>query len=176
MAELHFNPQEHRPSDGTRKLLPEGDYVGIIEEAEVKENSKKNGSYLQVKIQIVSGEHQGEIVYDTFNLQNPSDKAVKVAQESLTALCYALGRVNPISKTEDLIGPSFNFKLKVEPASKGPDGKEYPPKNLVARYLFDKSILNGGVPAKAATPKTVAATEGPGRVSSDPSDPDFVPF
>lgn len=168
MTKLYFNPQEHRPSDGTRKLLPEGDYVGIIDEAEVKENSNRNGSYLQVKIQIVQGEQQGETVYDTFNLQNPSDKAVKIAQESLTALCYAIGRVNPISKTEDLLNQPFNFRLKVEPESKGKDGKTYPPKNLVARYLFDKSILNGG--PKAAP---VQAAPGAEVVSFDK---DQVPF
>jgi Protein of unknown function (DUF669) len=157
MTDFYFNPQEHRPSDGTRKLLSEGDYVGAIESVDVKPNSKGNGSYLQIEIAILSGEFQGETVRDMFNLDNPNPRAVKIAQESLTALCYAMGRINPLGKAEDLLNQPFNFRIKVEPASKAPDGKDYPAKNLVARYIFDKNILKGGSPKTAVAGAASAA-------------------
>lgn len=70
--------------------IPDGEYVAIITESEMKPTSKGTGQYLQVKMEIVDGQHKGRTLFDRFNLQNPSEQAVNIAMRQFSALCHAV--------------------------------------------------------------------------------------
>lgn len=71
--------------------LPVGQHLVCIIHAEAKPNSKATGTFAALTIECVSGDHTGKTITDRLNLQNPNDKAVRIATEKLGQYLAALG-------------------------------------------------------------------------------------
>lgn len=74
-------------------VLDPGDYVVAITASEVKENSKKNGHFLELTLDVLEGPAKGRKIFDSLNLDNPSAQAVEIAQATLSAICHAVGKL-----------------------------------------------------------------------------------
>jgi len=100
MASLNgFNASDVDPA-ADFEAIPPGQYTAIITESENKPNKAGTGSYLQLTLQIVDGEHKGRLLWARLNLDNPSETAVKIARGQLSALCRAVNVLQPRDSLE----------------------------------------------------------------------------
>jgi hypothetical protein len=90
---MEFNAGDVAPSSGSG-AIPKGDYTVVVEQSEVKENSKGTGYYLALTYQVVDGEHKGWKLWQYINHINASEKAQQIGRAELSALCRACGVMN----------------------------------------------------------------------------------
>jgi hypothetical protein len=137
MADLrgHYD-SEAEPSSGF-EVLPAGTYTVKITGGDWKNSNAKDeygnlkgGRYLQIDMEVVDGPHQGSVIVDRFNLDNPSREAVRIANSQFAALRKAVGIPNP-KDTADMVGPRFQLALKCEKRRDDPDKMT----NRVQRYV-----------------------------------------
>ncbi len=74
-----FNAADVEPAKAF-EVLPQGDYLAIIESTEMKETKAKTGTYIEVVLQIVDGEHKGRKLWERLTWTNPSEKAVTIGR------------------------------------------------------------------------------------------------
>ena len=100
MAELNgFNANEVDPTTNFDPI-PAGKYVAVITESEDKDNKARTGRYLQFTFQIIEGEYKGRFLWARLNLNNPNETAVKIARGELSAICRAVGVLQPKDSSE----------------------------------------------------------------------------
>ena len=129
----------------TYEPLPADWYKCVITDTEEKPNSKRTGSYLELKIEVIDGQYQGRLVFERLNLKNPNTTAVEIAQRSLSSICRAIG-VNSPKDSADLRDKPMMVKLAVKPA----DG-QYGASNEVKGYDAVDGATAAPAPAAAAT-------------------------
>jgi hypothetical protein len=113
MASLNgFNADEHEQSDDFVPI-PAGDYIAVITDSERKPNSKGTGSYLAFTHEVVEGEYAGRKVFANLNIDNPSAKAVAIANGELSAICKAVGVPRP-NDTVELHNLPMRIRVIVE--------------------------------------------------------------
>ena len=95
MADLNgFNATEVEPTTSFEPL-PAGKYLAAITESEMKPTKSGTGSYLQLTFTILEGEHKNRVLWARLNLNNPNTTAVKIARSELSAICHAVGVMQP---------------------------------------------------------------------------------
>ena len=95
MANLNgFNATEVEPTTSFEPL-PAGKYLAAITESEMKPTKSGSGSYLQLTFMILEGEYKNRILWARLNLHNPNATAVKIARSELSAICHAVGVMQP---------------------------------------------------------------------------------
>lgn len=129
-----FNAAEVEPNVGF-DAIPAGDYDAVITASEMKETKSGEGQYLQLTLQILSGEYQNRKLWDRLNLQNKNEKAVQIARGTLSAICRAVGVLTPNDSSE-LHDKPLRIRVKVR---KDQDGNA---QNEIGSY----SKRGGGVP------------------------------
>ena len=141
-----FNAENVEPN-APRDPIPAGWYKAVIEATEEKPTKAQTGSYLQLTIQVIEGEHAGRKVIDRLNLNNPNATAVEIAQRTLSSICRAVGVMTP-RDSADLMDKPMMVKVKVKPAS-----GEYSASNEVDDYAApDKAAAPAVASGGAATP------------------------
>jgi hypothetical protein len=143
MADLQgFNANNVEPARDFEPI-PAGKYLAMITASEMKANKAGTGRFLELTFQIMEGEHKGRLLWNRFNLDNPSDMAVKIAQGELSALCRAVGVMTPRDSVE-LHNLPLAIKVKCK---KRKDTDEIT--NEIRGY--EKRETGGGRPPQAAT-------------------------
>lgn len=100
MANLSgFNANEVEPASGF-EVIPPGKYVAVITETEVKKNKAGTGTYLQLTFQVIEGDCKNRFLWARLNLDNPNATAVKIARAELSAICRAVGVLQPKDSCE----------------------------------------------------------------------------
>jgi hypothetical protein len=130
-----------------REPVPAGWYKAVITSSEEKPTKAQTGSYLQMGIEIIEGDHAGRKVTERLNLNNPNSTAVEIAQRTLSSICRATGVMTP-RQSDDLHDKPMMVKVKVKPGD-----ASYGPSNEVDDYA---PVEKGAAPASssggAATP------------------------
>ena len=99
MANLNgFDANQHEPSGFD--VLPAGDYDVCIVASEMKPTKAGTGSFLYLKLQVLTGPYQNKPLFDRLNLDNPNATAVKIAKGTLSAICRAVGVMTPKDSSE----------------------------------------------------------------------------
>ena len=130
--------------------LPAGKYIAVVSESELKPTKAGGGKYLQLTFQIIEGEHKGRLVWARLNLENKSEMTVKIARGELSAICRAVGVMQPRDSVELHNVPlEINVGLK-----KRDDNGEF--NNVIKGYA-----KKGGSVGAATAPRP-AAGSGPG--------------
>jgi hypothetical protein len=80
--------------------IPAGKYLAVISDSEYKPTKAGGGKYLQLTFQIIEGEHKGRLVWARLNLENKSEMTVKIARGELSAVCRAVGVMQPKDSIE----------------------------------------------------------------------------
>ena len=158
MADLMgFDASKVQPNEPSTPV-PKGDYQVIILESESKPTAKGDGHLLNMVLQVVEGPFKGKKLYDRLNLWNKSEKATKIAQGTLSAICRAVNVLTP-RNSDDLHNRTLTAVVDVS---------EYQGKlrNEVKGY---KPKQTGVV-----DPVTVTATGEPVATSGKPNP--FTPF
>lgn len=75
--------------------IPAGKYLAAITESEMKPTKNGSGSYLQLTFTVLEGEHKGRVLWARLNLNNLNATAVKIARSELSAICHAVGVMQP---------------------------------------------------------------------------------
>jgi hypothetical protein len=95
MADLMgFDAAKVEPNEPA-SAVPKGEYQVIIVESESKPTAKGDGHLLNMVLQVVEGPFKGKKLYDRLNLWNKSEKATKIAQGTLSAICRAVNVLTP---------------------------------------------------------------------------------
>ena len=95
MANLNgFNATEVEPTTSFEPL-PAGKYLAAITESEMKPTKNGTGSYLQLTFTVLEGEYKNRVLWARLNLNNPNATAVKIARSELSAICHAVGVMQP---------------------------------------------------------------------------------
>lgn len=100
MADLRgFDAQTVEPNDSFDPL-PNGDYLCIITASEMRPTKAGDGAYLELEMQVLEGQYQGRKLWDRLNLNNANDTTVKIAKGTLSAICRAVGVLQPKDSCE----------------------------------------------------------------------------
>lgn len=161
MAKFGFNaaevdvtaPAEYDP-------IPEGEYVLKALEAEEKETSRGDGSYIKAKFEVVKGEHAGRLLWQNFNINNPSEKAQRIGRQQLVAWATACGRPEA-DDTDKLLEKPFRAAVAIEPASNG-----YKASNKIKAFLFEQAGSAAPAAPVAKSPPPARAVQKPAAASS----------
>ena len=141
-----FNAENVEPN-APRDPIPAGWYKAVIEATEEKPTKAQTGSYLQLTIQVIEGEHAGRKIIDRLNLNNPNATAVEIAQRTLSSICRAVGVMTP-RDSADLMDKPMMVKVKVKPAS-----GDYSASNEVDDYAApDKASAPAAASGGSSTP------------------------
>ena len=141
-----FNAENVDPN-APRDPIPAGWYKAVIEATEEKPTKAQTGSYLQLTIQVIEGDHAGRKITDRLNLNNPNATAVEIAQRTLSSICRAVGVMTP-RDSSDLMDKPMMVKVKVKPAS-----GDYSASNEIDDYAApDKASAPAAASVGASTP------------------------
>jgi hypothetical protein len=80
--------------------IPDGEYEVVITKSQNKPTKAGTGSYLELQMQVVSGEYAKRTLWQRLNLKNPNPVAVEMAKRELSSICHATGVLRPKSKEE----------------------------------------------------------------------------
>ncbi len=97
MADLRgFDAQTVEPNDSFDPIP----YLCIITASEMKPTKAGDGAYLELELQVIEGPYQGRKLWDRLNLNNANDTTVKIAKGTLSAICRAVGVLQPKDSCE----------------------------------------------------------------------------
>jgi hypothetical protein len=116
MAQLNFKASSVEITErqgGAYGPLPAGEYEMVITRSATKQTKAGTGSYLELEMQVVSGESSGRRHWERLNLDNPSAQTVKIAQEQLAKLCMALG-LDEVNDSEELHDTPFIAEIGID--------------------------------------------------------------
>jgi hypothetical protein len=100
MANLNgFNANNVEPQTAFEPL-PAGKYTAIITDSELKPTKSGNGSYLELTFQVVEGEYKGRLVWARLCIDHPNAMTVQIARGQLSAICRAIGVMQPKDSVE----------------------------------------------------------------------------
>ena len=139
-----FDANAVEPAE-SREPIPAGWYKCAITASEEKPTKAMTGSYLQLEVQVIEGEHQGRKVFDRLNLNNPNQTAVEIAQRTLSSICRSVGVMTPRESSE-LHDKPLMVKVSVKPA----DGT-YDASNEVKEYAAADNVQAAPAAAPAAS-------------------------
>ena len=94
-----FNANEVDPAVDF-EAIPAGKYLAVITDSEMKATKSGNGSYLELAFEVIEGEYKGRNLWARLNLDNPNQLAVQIARGELSAICRAVGVLQPKDSLE----------------------------------------------------------------------------
>jgi hypothetical protein len=100
MADLTgFNANNVEPTRDFEPI-PAGKYLAIITNSEMRRTKAGNGHYLELTFRVLSGPCENRVLWSRLNLDNPNEQAVQIAQGELSAICRAVGVMQPKDSIE----------------------------------------------------------------------------
>lgn len=139
------------------ELFPVGEYIGQIIFSENRANKQGGGQHLYLEFEIIEGEYTGRKWWERLNLWNDNETTVKIAQETLSALCYATG-VMTVDDSE-----LFHFKPMIIKMRQAPRKDTKEPENRAHYLPLPGTPQAAALEAKRPAPRQPQASAGPGR-------------
>lgn len=100
MATLNgFNANDVEPNTPFDPL-PAGKYLAAITASQMKPTKNGDGSYLELEFTVLDGEHKDRKVWDRLCINHPNAMTVKIARGNLSAICRAVGVMQPRDSVE----------------------------------------------------------------------------
>jgi hypothetical protein len=91
-----YNPNEHEAAQDFTPL-PSGEYPVMVTDSDVKPTKAGNGHYLELTLQVIDGPMKGRLAWSRLNIDNPSAKAVEIANRELKSICEAIGHTDQVT-------------------------------------------------------------------------------
>jgi hypothetical protein len=89
-----FDATQVPPSE-SREALPAGKYKCVAIESDYKDTKDNTGKYLEFCFEVVEGQYKGRRLWDRLNLVNGNALTVEIARQTLSAICHAVGVLQP---------------------------------------------------------------------------------
>ena len=100
MADLNgFDANTVEPQ-GEFEPIPAGKYLAIISDSEMKPTKAGDGAYLELTFEVIDGPYKGRKLWARLNLNNRNSQAVQIARGELSAICRAVGVMQPRDSVE----------------------------------------------------------------------------
>ena len=100
MANLNgFDANQVEPT-ASFEPLPAGKYLAAITGSEMKPTKNGDGSYLELEFTVIEGEHKDRKVWDRLCINHSNAMTVKIARGTLSAICRAVGVMQPRDSVE----------------------------------------------------------------------------
>ena len=100
MANLNgFNAANVDPATDFEPI-PAGKYLAIISNSEMKPTKSGSGTYLELTFQVIDAQYKTRLLWSRLTLSNPNNQAVQIAQGELSAICRAVGVLQPKDSAE----------------------------------------------------------------------------
>lgn len=122
---------------GPLPLIPPGDYKAVAVSSEMKQTSKGDGQYLEIKFVLTEGPYANTEFVERLNILNPSQQAVSIAYDTLGRISKALGMNKTPADSNELHNKPVALAIKTE------EGKPWVDKDGVQREGKDKSVIGG---------------------------------
>jgi hypothetical protein len=141
--------------------LPAGNYDVVVVGSEVKENNNRNGSYLQLTLEVVAPRFQGRKIWERLNYKNPNPQAEEIGKRTLKTI-MALCGIPKIQSADQFLGHTLPVQVSVKARKDKPDEFENqlrfsPPKGFneqaVARPAAPQGAVGAPAPAAASGAK-----------------------
>lgn len=144
-------------------LVPPGDYIAEIKNAELKNTANGNGEYIKLRLDITGPTNAGRVVFTNLNIRNANQVAQNIARQQIHTIISSNG-IAELEDTDQLIGCVVGIKVKIREARDG-----YEAQNEVKAFkavgeprqapeTFERPSGANAAPVKAAPPwKKVAA-------------------
>lgn len=153
MALINFNASNVQIEERTGNYgpLPAGEYEMMIVKSDTRATKAGTGHYLECEMHVLGGEFSGRRHWERFNLDNPNQQAVKIAQESLARLCNAIGATE-VNDSEELHDRPFIAEVGID--------KKDETRNVIWNYKAvgaapaTKPVVNNTKPAAPAPAKS----------------------
>lgn len=94
-----FNANDVDPATDFEPI-PADKYLAVITDSEMKPTKSGNGHYLELTFQVIEGPYKNRLLWSRLNLDNPNELAVQIAQGELSAICRAVGVMQPKDSIE----------------------------------------------------------------------------
>ena len=164
MAKFGFDVSDVTPDTGSTggsyDPIPEGEYVLKAVDAEEKTTSAGTGSYIKVKFEVVKGEYATRLLWQNFNVNNPSDKAQRIGRQQMVAWATACGKPDA-DDTDKLLDKQFSAAVAIE---KGTGG--YGDSNKIKAFLFNQEAAPAKAAPKPAAKPAAAAAPAAGKAAN----------
>lgn len=151
-----FNAADVEPS--SFDVLPAGEYQACIVASNIATTKRGDGKFLSLELQVLDGQFRGRKLFDRLNMWNPNPKAVEIAKATLSAICRAVGVLEP-KDSSDLHELPMIVKVVVKA------DEQYGDKNEIKAYKplgRKKPEANGDV-----KPSSQAVFTGDGSLTTD---------
>jgi len=159
MAQLDFNAHEVEPTQEYTPL-PNGQYVAVISESDVKPTKKGDGRLLELVLVVIEGEYANRKIWTRLNIVNRNAIAQNIAKAHLSSICRAIG----VMKTNDS-SELHNIPIRVTVVCK-PRGDGNSLTNEVTHFAAVNAVADSAasvtptaapMPAASPTPATPAS-------------------
>ena len=140
-----FDPNSVEPSQDYG-AIPSGEYPVIITDSDMVPTKAGTGQFLKLTHQVIEGPYKGRLLWARLNLDNPSPKAVEIAQRDLSAICQACGVTTAITDSQQLHNRPMIVRVEFTEAGKNGMDKDG---NEIKAW---KRLETAGQQAPAATP------------------------
>ena len=130
--------------------IPAGKYLAAIVASELRPTKSGSGHYLELTFEIAEGQHKGRRLWARLNLDNPNPQAVQIARGELSAICRAVGVLQPRDSAE-----LHNLPLSIKVACRRRDDTDEI-SNEVKGYERREAAFSGVATAPGATPSVPA--------------------
>lgn len=94
-----FNANLVEPS-ATCEPLPTGKYRVAITDTTMRPTTAGDGSYLELEFIVLEGAYKGRKTWDRLCINHPNELTQKIARGSLSAICRAVGVMQPRDSSE----------------------------------------------------------------------------
>ena len=100
MANLNgFDAHQVEPT-ASFEPLPAGRYIAAITGSEMKPTKSGDGRYLELEFTVVDGDYKDRKVWDRLCIEHSNAMTVKIARGTLSAICRAVGVMQPRDSVE----------------------------------------------------------------------------
>lgn len=138
-------PQEER------ELLPEGNYLALVESSELAQTKAGTGTMLKLTLNVLEGPYQNRKIFWNINIVNQNALAQQIGQRQLAQLCHAVGK-HTIQDSGEIHLIPFVARVVIRQDKTG----QYEPQNEVREA---KPV--SGAAAQAPRPTPAAPTPQP---------------
>lgn len=133
---------------GDYQPIPDGWYQLESKDAVERKNKSNDGSHLSVVFTVLGGPHEGRLLWENFNIDNPNPTAQQIGLGELKRF-MAAGGLAKLSAVEDLNGLVVWAKVATD--------RKDPTRNLIKAYRAEKPEAEAKAEAAKPTRSAVPA-------------------
>ena len=126
--EFFFDPRGI-PRDAPMEVIPEGQYIAVIDKVTRKDGDNTTG--LKIFFKVIKGPYEGKVIMEYFNINHYSTEAQRIGRQIFAHLLDCIGMGNELLKNDSDI-ENKNLKIEVERVHHYKNVGEY--QNKIKKY------------------------------------------